>query len=125
MEDSVYQTVFDKIIEFLPEGWKKAVFFAGYTDGSYTMKFYFEDGNKTYTDCFNMSGASKAKLVKLFMEIDKALSAQRKEQGADKTWTVFTMIVDSNGHMEADYDYDDHSKDMIAYEEKWEAKYLV
>lgn len=29
MEENVFQTVFDKLDDFLPEGWKTMVFFAG------------------------------------------------------------------------------------------------
>lgn len=125
MEENVYQTVFDKVVDFLPDGWKKMVFFAGYTNGSYTMKFYSENCNKEYKDCFNMPGVSKASLVKLFMEIDKVLSAHRKKLGNDKAWMVFTMSVNSDGCMKTDFDYDNHSDDMVAFEEIWKAKYLV
>ena len=125
MEKSIFQTVFDKLIDFLPKGWKNVIFFAGYTNGSYTMKFYTKNNNKEYMDCFNMPGVSKASLIKLFMEIDKTLSAQRNDLGSDKAWTVFTMRVDSDGNMKTDYDYNDHSEDMVAYEEEWANKYLV
>ena len=125
MEENVFQTVFDKLAGFLPEGWKTMVFFAGYTAGSYTMKFYSENGDKKYIDCFSMPGTSKASLIKLFMEVDKTLSAQRKEIGVDKVWTVFTMRVDSDGNMKTDYDYEDHSEDMVSFEEIWEAENLV
>lgn len=124
MEERIYQDIFNKLIDYLPEGWKNMVFFAGYTCGSYSMKFYSENGDKKYADCFSMPGASKAALIKLFMDIDKELSAQRKELGEEKAWTVFTMKVDSDGHMKTDYEYDDHSEDMVAYEELWEKKYL-
>ena len=59
------------------------------------------------------------------MEIDKILSVQRKELGTDKAWTVFTMRVNSDGNMKADFDYNDHSEDMVAFEESWGTKYLL
>ena len=120
MEEKIFQTVFDKLVDFLPDGWKNMVFFAGYTNDSYTMKFYSENGNKEYIDCFNMPEVSKTSLIQSFMEIDKVLSPQRKDLG-DKAWTVFTMKVDSDGHMKAEYDYDDHSEDMVDYEETWKS----
>lgn len=125
MEEKIFQTIFDKVVDFLPDGWKKMIFFAEYTTGSYTMKFYSENGNKEFLDCFSMPGVSKASLIKLFMEIDRDLSAQRKKLTSERTWTVFTMSVDSDGHMKTYYDYDDHSEDMVAFEKHWEAKYLV
>lgn len=125
MEERIYQDILDKLIDFLPEGWKNMVFFAGYTNGSFSMKFYSENGDKNYTDCFNMPGTSKARLIKLFMSIDKLLSNQRKELGPDKKWTIFTMQVDSDGHMKTEYEYGDHSEDMVAYESVWKKKHLV
>lgn len=125
MEEKVFETIFDKVADFLPKDWKNMVFFASYTKGSYTMKFYSENGNKKYVDCFKTPGVSKAKLIKAFMDIDKVLTPQRKELGEDKAWTVFTMKVDSEGHVKADYNYEDHSENMVAFEKEWEAKFLV
>lgn len=125
MEEKIYQTIIDRLVDYLPDGWKTVIFFAGYTDGSYSMKYFYETGDKNYLDCFSMSEVSKFELIKLFMEIDKILSVHRKEFGSDKAWTVFTMIVDSDGNMKTDYEYDDHSEDMIEYEKSWEEKYLV
>ncbi|MBE5869862.1 MAG: DUF600 family protein [Lachnospiraceae bacterium] len=124
MDEKIFQNVFDIVFDFLPEGWDRMVFFAGYTEGSYSMKFYSKAEKGEYVDCFNLPGASKAKLVKAFMEIDKVLSKNRKEQGATNAWTIFSMSVDNNGNMKTDFEYDDHSADMVAYEKKWVEKYL-
>ena len=124
MDAKTFQTVFDKISDFLPQGWKKMVFFAGYTSGSYSMKFYSENGDGKYMDCFQIPGISKGQLMKAFMDIDHVLSEQRKDLGS-KAWTVFTMAADANGRMRTDFEYDDHSRDMVSYEKSWEEKYLV
>jgi len=124
MDEKIFQNIFDIISEFIPEGWDKMVFFAGYTEGSYSMKFYSKAGKGKYVDCFSFPGASKASLVKAFMKIDTILSKNRKELGENNAWTIFSMIVDKNGKMKTDFEYDDHSEDMIAYEKKWAEKYL-
>ncbi|MBR4329994.1 MAG: DUF600 family protein, partial [Candidatus Riflebacteria bacterium] len=54
MNQAIYQTIFDKLQNYLPEKWNKLVFFAGYTDGSYSMKYYIEKGDNKYIDCFNI-----------------------------------------------------------------------
>ena len=124
IENNIFQNVFDLIQDYLPDGWKKTVLFVGYTKGSYSMKFYAKTNSK-YIDCFSFAGVSKTDLIKLFMKIDKVLKAERdKLTGKDK-WTVFTMLVDSTGTMKTFFDYDDHSDDMIEYEEKWKKKYLT
>lgn len=123
MDNKIFQKVFDNISAFLPQGWKNVVYFAGYTEGSYSMKFYSKNGEGKYIDCFNMPGVTKAALIKAFMNIDKVLSKERKSLG-EKKWTVFTMKVDSEGHMKTSFEYEDHSEDMVSYESKWRSKYL-
>lgn len=124
MDEKIFQNVFDIISDYLPDGWNRMVFFAGYTEGSYTMKFYSKDEKGEYVDCFSISGASKAKLVKSFMEIDKILSKSRRKMSASNAWTVFSMSVDNNRNMKTDFEYDDHSEDMVSYEKKWAEKHL-
>lgn len=124
MDNSIFQNVFDLIQDYLPDGWENTVLFAGYTKGSYTMKFYAKL-NDEYIDCFSFEGTSKATLIKLFMKIDKVLKAERDKLSGKDKWTVFTMSVDSNGAMKTFFDYNDHSEDMIAFEKEWQKKYLA
>ncbi len=124
MSTSIFQEVFDELQEVLPDKWKKVIFFAAYTSGSYSMKFYCDCGDGQYVDCFGIPEIEKAQLTKLFIRIDKILSAERKElEGADR-WTVFTMNVDAKGLMKTEFDYVDLSENMIAYEQEWKKKYL-
>ena len=123
MNDKMFQDVFDIVYDFLPNGWERMVFFAGYTKGSYSMKFYSKVGNGDYVDCFSIPGVSKTELIKAFVRIDKVLSENRSQLG-DKTWNIFTMVVRSDGTMKTDFEYEDHSEDMIAYEKQWKDKYL-
>lgn len=88
------------------------------------MKFYVENGDGRFVDCFSIPGVTRAGLIKTFVEIDKLLSKERQVLGEEKKWTVFTMRVNSDGHMKTDFEYDDHSEDMVSYEEVWQAKYL-
>ena len=124
MDTMIFQNIFDKISSFLPMSWKNIIYFAGYTEGSYSMKFYVENGDGRFVDCFSMPGVTRAGLIKTFVEIDKLLSKERQALGEEKKWTVFTMRVNSDGHMKTDFEYDDHSEDMVSYEEVWQAKYL-
>lgn len=121
MDEKTLQFVFDSILPYLPEGWKHVVFYAEYAQGSYSMRFYSECGDKHYTDCFSLPGASRTTLMKAFIDIDKALAESRKENH----WTVFTLSVASDGKMQTDLDYTNHSEDMISFKAKWENKYLT
>lgn len=117
-----FQKVFDQLQEVLPDRWKKVVFFAGYTDGSYTMKFYTDCGDGKFVDCFSQTGADRIRLIRVFMQIDKELSSARKEK--NNNWMAFTMTVDSDGNMTTDFDYRDRSDSLIAYEQAWKSRYL-
>lgn len=124
MDNKVFQEVFDMLQPFLPSDWKKMVLFIGYTTGSYSMKFYTCNSVGKYIDCFSQGGVSKAKLIQLFMAIDKRLAKDRKELDDKNKWSVMTMIVNSDGSMKTEFDYADISENFIAYEQKWKEKYL-
>lgn len=125
MENELFQKVFDKIVPLLPDGWKKMVLYAGYMTGSYSMKFYVSDGKSGYTDCFSMKSVEKAKLIKVFMEINKIIALDRNILSEKDQWTVFTLVVDCTGHMKADFDYTDISDNDLEYEYRWKEKYLI
>lgn len=124
MNEKTFQEVFDLIQDFLPQNWKETIFFAGYTKGSYSMKYYCRVGDGTFIDCFSFDDVSRADLLKLFINIDKILSKERASFDEKNRWTILTMIVDDSGKMKTEFDYDDHSEDMIAYENVWKKKYL-
>ncbi len=121
MDAHIMQSVFEKIESFLPDEWIRVVFVAEYTEGSYSMKFYSKNIQEKYIDCFSLPGISKALLITAFMEIDTILANSRKEL----SWTVFTMTVEGNGHVQFELDYDDHSEDILSFQRKWKETYLI
>lgn len=124
MNNKIFQNVFDKIQPLLPEDWNKVILFVGYTEGSYSMKYYTYNSQGKYLDCFSQEGASKAKLIQVFMEINEILSRSRKELDEKNRWSVMTMIVNADGSMKTEFDYDNLSEDFIAYEQKWKDMYI-
>ena len=124
MNEKLFQSIFEKIQNYLPADWRKMVFFAGYTEGSYSMKFYSKGCEGSFIDCFSLQGITRAKLINTFMDIDKILLKARSSLEGKAKWTIFTLIVDFEGNMQAYFDYANHSEDMIDYEERWKEKYL-
>lgn len=124
MSEIIYQKVFDEIQNDLPEGWTRMVFFVAYTEGSYSMKYYYRLDGEGYLDCFSQSGSKMSQLINKFMTIDKILSEERNMLPEEKRWTVMTMVVDANGSFKTEYDYCDVSENMITYERTWENRYL-
>lgn len=125
MNDKLFQKIFDEIQDTLPSGWKKVIFFAKYSEGSYSMKYYVKSSADIYIDCFGFKGSTKAKMIKLFMNLDKIISPIRKGLDEKQRWTVLTLSVDNNGAFKADYDYADLNDRAVEYEREWKEKYLV
>lgn len=123
MNNAIYQTIFSKLEIFLPSDWEKVVFYAAYTEGSYSMKYHVKSGNKMVS-CFDLPGVDDRQLMKLFIDINKELSKERKTLSEKETWSVMTMIVDAEGNLKTDFDYEDISENSIEYERKWKKKYL-
>lgn len=124
MNNAIFQKIFDMLQPVLPKEWKKLVLYVGYTAGSYTMKYYTSDTNGVYTDCFRQKNINKAQLINLFMHIDKVVESERKKLDDKNKWSVMTMIVDIDGSMKSEFEYEDISENAIAYEQSWKEKYI-
>lgn len=125
MDNSIFQKIFDLLQGVLPNTWDNLVFYASYSKGSYSMKFYVRNGDTEYLDCFQLPNINRIQIVRLFMSIDKILSPERAMEEETKKWSVMTMRVDSNGNMKSDFDYTDISENFISYEREWKEKYLI
>ena len=123
MNDTIYQTILDKLQDYLPAVWDKVLFYAAYTEGNYSIKFYVKNGAEV-TSCFQLPGLGQAQLISLFLSLDKDIASERKKLSKKDTWSVMTMIVDSQGDLKVFFDYADISRNSIAYFREWEKKYL-
>lgn len=124
MNNDLYQNIFDVLVDVLPSDWNKVAFMAGYTKGSYSMKYYVKTENGDYLDCFEIGNIDNIQILELFMKLDKIISQERSSLKEEK-WNVISMVVDSTGKMKTDFDYSDISENMIEYENQWKQKYLV
>lgn len=125
MNEELFQSIFEQLQGILPDEWKKVIFYAGYSEGSYNMKFYVDIGDGNYKDCFELETISKMQLVKLFMSIDKIITEIRNNLEKEKRWTVLTMVVDADGNFKADYDYVNLNEVFVSYEQEWKKRYLI
>lgn len=116
--------IFNKLKKVLPPTWKRVAFFAGYTQGSYTMKYYVDDGKNGYVDCFKLNNVSKNAIIHTFTSIDKLIQSERDKLTQAQKWNVLSLFIDSSGNVTAKFAYDDISENAISYEEKWKEKYL-
>ncbi len=118
-----FQSIFDKLQDVLPPAWDEVIFYAAYTAGSYSMKYYVKNDTEI-VECFNQTDANKMQIVKVFMSIDNELTPVRKNLAPNEVWSVMTMIVDRSGNMKTHFDYADISENVIEYTRAWEKKYL-
>lgn len=124
MDERLFQKIFDELQKILPDEWNRVAFFAGYTKGSYSMKYYVDDGKTGYVDCFKLSNVNKSTVIRLFMSIDKIISSERNKLDESKKWTVLSLFIDSEGKITAKFDYTDISENAISYEKEWKEKWL-
>lgn len=119
-----YQLIVDKLQSIIPTQWKKAIFMAEYTSGSYSMRCFYDNGDGVYQDCMLVSRSIKVKIIKLYKEINSEIKNIRKELQEDKIWYAVTLKFEANGKFKAEFDYDSHEKNAIEYIEAWKEKYL-
>ena len=78
MKDITYQSIFNTLQEVLPDNWHKVVFYAQYSENSYSMKYFVDTGDGQYTDCFNLKDIHKQDIIKAFAVIDSQIMPIRK-----------------------------------------------
>lgn len=124
MNELLFQNIFDKLQTALPSDWVNTVFYASYSEGSYSMKYFVDFGDGKYVDCFTINNNTNMQLAKLFVEIDKEISLVRETLDSKNKWNVITLKVGKDGEFKAYFDYDDISEKMVTYEQLWKEKYL-
>lgn len=124
MDDKLFQAIYDELKNVLPSEWNRIAFFAEYTQGSYTMKYFVDDGKTGYIDCFKLNNVNKSTLIRLFMAIDKIISSERNKLGESQKWNVLSLFIGSDGKINAKFDYTDISENAVSYEQEWKEKWL-
>ena len=124
MNELNYQAIFDVLQDVLPSVWEKVVFYAEYTEGSYSMKYFVNINGGSFVDCYQLKEFSKAQIIKAFMNIDRMIRPIRSRMEKEKRWNVLTLIVDASGKFRTEFDYADISENTISYHEAWKEKYL-
>ena len=124
MDDKLFQAIYDELKNVLPSEWNRIAFFAEYTQGSYTMKYFVDDGKTGYIDCFKLNNINKSTLIRLFMSIDKIISSERNKLSESQKWSVLSLFIGSDGKINAKFDYTDISENVVSYEQEWKEKWL-
>lgn len=129
MTNEKFQKILDYIVKGNPVKWKKLVFVAKYLTTKTSMEF-FTKYDKDFVSCFEdkqlKQNCSDEKLKEIFKNIDLILREEQKKNLKDKkTFTSFTMVVDSSGEMKALMDFEDFKSNEKDFDKKWKKTYLT
>lgn len=124
MDKKCLQEIFSILEDVLPLEWNNVAFYAGYTSGSYTMK-YFVDCGHGYIDCFSLPEVKKPQIIRAFLSIDKIISAERGKTDDKNRWSVLGLFVDATGKMTVELEYCDIAETGIQHELEWKEKHKI
>ena len=123
MNDRIYQLIFDKLEQYLPNYWDRLVVYLEHGAGSYSYSFFVKVGT-SYTKCYDLKGINEDDLMTSFAQIEKAVSVERAKSKTE-LWTNMTMVVEATGKMKTAFDYTDLSSGSYQYKKSWKKAYLV
>lgn len=115
------------LVSIQPRGWQKVILYANISKNSYEIFFYTKINGK-YKKNFELEklgyGLTREKTMKIFDEIYKLLLPDQRTF----KWKVCTFILDKNGKVSMEYDYDTNFNtfdEENEYKEGWKEEYLV
>lgn len=120
-----FQSIVNILQTVFPKEWDRIVFYAEYTTGSYSMKYYFKSESDEYKDCYSIKEFNKAQFVKVYKEINKILSKERDNLSDENKWFAFTLILNADGKFKSEFDYNSHEEKVLQFQEDWKKKYLI
>lgn len=123
INDKIYQSIFDEVSKYLPNGWDKVVIYLEFGEASYSISFYVREHGR-YIKCYDLSDVSDEELYQSFKKINKEVMQQCNEILGEK-WTNMTMVVEQSGKMHVDFDYTDLTENAYQYSKHWKRKYIV
>ena len=117
----INEEIFNEIQDYLPEKWDKVIYWALYTNDSYSMKYFVKQDDK-YIDCFDLY--EDEELIDLFIKLDEIIQNYKAKLKEFDRWTSMVLEVNSDGSFKTNYDYADLNDMIIEYEEKLKKEYL-
>ncbi|OMI28476.1 cytoplasmic protein [Bacillus haynesii] len=129
--NTIYQEIAETVVETIPEEWSKVLIYGEILeDVQKGFFYYYPEGNDSPVYCHNIPeffSIEKEDYRNLWRQLINNLEKLWYEfkNSDQKTWTSLTMIIQSDGEFNIDYDYEDLS-DADDYERRivWEHKYL-
>lgn len=118
----IFQIIFDELSKYLSPSWEKLIVCNSLSpDCPYGVFFIEQDGE--YVKCDNLQYASQEEIENSLNTIHDILSGAIQEDVNDER-TVFTMVVEPDGHMNAFFDYCKAKEQQEWLSNGWTQKYL-
>lgn len=116
-----FQTLLDKIVPFLPSGWKRLLVYLAKNEGVSDFKYYVDSG-KGFIECFYLEGFDIAEFSILAFDVDDIFNDEWENLAKSERWSLMTMVVESSGRFEVDYGYDPIGEGLHQYYEEWKKR---
>ncbi|WP_094606262.1 putative antitoxin YezG [Sporomusa silvacetica DSM 10669] len=129
--EEFYPRIAELLNQMIPEEWSEILLYSEVREGFSQVYFYYypkADGKPIYSldivDIFDIDKRNYKSLKQALYDCFERLWEEFKIQGQEP-WTNLTFLLDSEGKMKIDYNYDDISQiSPVEKQDKWEAKYL-
>lgn len=129
--EELYEKIANKANEMIPEEWEKLSMYAEVSEGASEVYFYYYPKRKNtpiYSlDIVDIFEISEDEFDEMSMELNDYFEELREEfkRNKQEPWTSLTLMLESNGKFNIDYDYTDLSE-SDSYEQHiiWRYKYL-
>jgi hypothetical protein len=117
------QEISDILANVLPHKWERIALYIEYDNDCYSMKYFVDNGNGEYIECFKLHEFSRKEILEAFSKIDKVIESYRKKLSKKDQWTVMTVLISNDGKFRTKFDYS-IIEDSFEYMNTWKKKYL-
>lgn len=123
MIDVSYENLFRTIYPTLPEGWRKIVIHAAFLENSCKLKYYIQQADGAYCDCFGIN-YDQRKILEIIANLHRAIAVVRDSLNEKAKWNAITVVIEADGTFNSDFDYDAVDWNSAENIKQWADKYL-
>lgn len=129
--EEIYEKIANKVNEIIPEEWDKLYMYAEVSEGASEVFFYYYPKGKN-TPIYNLDigdvfEIDEDEFDEMSMELNDYFERLREEfkKNKQEPWTNLTLVLESTGKFNIDYDYTDLSEaDSYVQHIIWRYKHL-
>lgn len=124
MIDVSYEKLYRAIYPTLPADWQRVVIRAAFGDGNSSIKYYVQQHDGEYCDCFELV-TDQAAVLEIIANLHFSIAATRNSLAEKNRWSAITVSIESDGSFHSDFDYNEKDWTAVETVNEWERKYLI